>query len=50
MLKKYFVQNTLTGGVCFNGKRFWTARGAIWKIRRVPPVFRPFMELRKVVS
>lgn len=47
MLRKYIVVNTLTGYTAFNGRRFFTAKGAARKIRRFP--WQDLLQLRKFI-
>jgi len=47
MKRKYIVVNSLTGGLAFHGRKFWTAKGAIRKMKTVPRIFSQFFELRK---
>jgi hypothetical protein len=48
MRRKYFVKNALTGYICFNGRRFWTAKGAARKIQS-SGFFGYTMTLHKIV-
>lgn len=48
MRRKYFVKNTLTGLVCFHGRRFWTAKGAARRIQSSGFGIR-WMELHKII-
>lgn len=48
MRRKFIVVNTWTGYICFNGRRFWTAKGAARRIQRSGG-FSSMMSLREMV-
>jgi len=46
MRRKYMVVNTLTGFVCFHGRRFWTKKGATRKIGK--SMFGQFQQVAEI--
>lgn len=48
MRRKYIIRNSWTGYWCFNGRRFWTAKGAARKIQKAG-AFGSMMELHMLI-